>query len=109
MPQYPSPRLGANFETLTSSGGALRTLAISAPTVLTNPNGRTGCLCRVSVLTAGTTPGAAYDAATLGAAAPANQIMVIPNTIGTIEVDWPCLAGIVITPGTGQVISASFL
>lgn len=39
----------------------------------------------------------------------ANQIFVIPNIVGVNLIDWPCLAGIVVTPGTGQTIAVSYI
>ena len=50
--------------------------------------------------TAGTTP--ATNTANI------NQVFVIPNSTGTYWVDFPCLAGIVVTPGTGQTVCVSY-
>lgn len=62
-------------------------------------------LVRVNVLVAGSAAGSVNDAATVAAAATANQIFVIPNTVGSYLVDWPILSGIVVTPGTGQTVA----
>ena len=67
-----------------------------------------GRLARVQVLVAGTTPGAAYDSATVAGAAIANQIGAWPNTVGTYTIDMPFLKGLVVTPGTGQTVAVSF-
>jgi hypothetical protein len=65
-------------------------------------------LVRISVTTAGSAAGSAFDSATTGGAGAATLIASIPNVVGVIYIDWPCLAGIVITTGTGQVLSVSY-
>jgi hypothetical protein len=77
--------------------------AISAATVVSTGQGR---LVQVVVLTAGSTVGAAYDATV--SSATTNQIVSIPNTVGVIIVNIPTNNGIVIAPGTGQVITVSY-
>lgn len=67
-----------------------------------------GTLWRINVVTAGSTSGTANDCTTTGAAAAGNLICEIPNTVGTIELQWPAATGIVIVPGTGQVVSVSY-
>lgn len=64
---------------------------------------------RVSVIVAGSAAGGVFDAATTGAAATANQIFVIPNTVGIYTLDWPVNNGLVVTPGTGQTVAVSYL
>lgn len=66
-------------------------------------------IARVSVLVAGSAPGTVNDAATTGSTAAANAVFIIPNTVGIYDVDWPVFAGIVVTPGTGQTVSVSFV
>lgn len=78
---------------------------ITAPTIV---KASPGTLWRVSVIVAGSTAGTANDCTTTGAAAVANQIAEIPNTVGEIELQWPCADGIVIVPGTAQTIAVSF-
>lgn len=85
--------------------GLNTTLNIAAATVVKAAPGR---LVRINVNTAGTTAGTASDCATTGAVAAANLIAGIPNTVGTYFLDWPTNTGIVITPGTGQVVSVSY-
>ena len=65
-------------------------------------------LARVSVVVAGTAPGSVNDAATLAAVASANLVCAIPNTAGTFLVDFPMLAGIVVTPGAGQTVAITY-
>jgi hypothetical protein len=85
--------------------GVSSALNIAAPgVVLKNAPGRLGT---VNVLVAGAV-GGVYDCATLGAAAAANQIMVIQAVVGQFKMDWPCKLGIVVIPGAAQVVSASY-
>lgn len=65
-------------------------------------------LIRVNVIVAGTAPGSVNDAATVAGAAAANQVFVIPNTVGSYLVDFPMLNGIVVNPGTGQTVAVSY-
>jgi len=80
-------------------------LNLSTSTLIKAAPGR---VARVNVVTAGSTAGALYDAATVGGAAASNEIAVIPNTVGQYQFDWPFFAGLVFVPGTGQVISISW-
>ncbi len=68
-----------------------------------------GRLVRVNVVVAGSAAGTANDCATTGAAAAANEIASIPNTVGTYYFDWPCATGIVVVPGTGQTLAVSYI
>jgi hypothetical protein len=96
MAQYPiTPR----------PGGSLSSLNISAATVV---KARPGTLFRVSVTTAGSAAGAVYDAATTGGNVAANLVAAIPDAAGVIELEWPVANGILIVPGTGQVLSVSY-
>lgn len=65
-------------------------------------------ITRVQVLVAGSTVGSVNDASTIAGAAAANQVFVIPNVVGSYQVDFPCLNGIVVTPGTGQTVAVSY-
>lgn len=67
-----------------------------------------GRLAKVSVVVAGSGVGTINDCATTGAAAAANQIGTAPTALGTTTFNWPCFAGIVIVPGTGQTIAVSY-
>jgi hypothetical protein len=74
-----------------------------------------GRVCRVSVLVAGSAPGAIHDvtganaAAAIAAAAAGNQLAVIPNTVGVYDLDLPCASGIVYKVGTGQTVVISYI
>lgn len=85
--------------------GEQAALNISAATVIKVGPGR---VARVSVVTAGSAAGAVNDCAETGAAAAGNKVASIPNTVGVIELDWPMVNGLCITPGTGQVLAVSF-
>ncbi len=80
-------------------------LNISAATVVKSG---VGVICRVNVTTAGTTAGSVYDFnATTGEGA-ANLVASIPDVVGNYEVYFKCSTGILIVPGTGQVVSVSY-
>jgi len=87
-------------------GGSQSVLNITAATVVkANP----GTLFTVSVTTPGTAAGSVHDCATTGAATAANLVFGIPfAAAGVYTLTWPCLTGITITPGAGQVLSVSF-
>jgi hypothetical protein len=81
-------------------------LNIKVPTVVSTRPGR---LLRVSVVRAGTTPGAVCDAGTLAGTVAASRIATIPRTIAMYEVEWPRDFGIVVVPGAGQVLAVVFV
>jgi hypothetical protein len=76
---------------------------ISTTTLVMNRQGR---LVRIAVVTAGSTAGVAYDAKATGITS--SPLVAIPNTVGIIDVNLPVDNGIVIAPGTGQVVTVSF-
>lgn len=88
------------------SQGTQSLLNITAAAIIKGAPGR---VVRISVVVAGTAAGSVNDVATTAGAAAANQIAAIPNAVGVIQLDWPCTAGIVVTPGTGQTIAVSFI
>lgn len=69
----------------------------------------TGRVARINVLVAGSGVGSVHDSATIGAAATANQIAVIPDTVGTYDIDFPVSNGIVVAVGTGQTLVVSYI
>ncbi len=86
--------------------GSNTQLDISTATVVKAAPGQ---LVTISVISAGTTVGTANDSLTTAGASIANQIAAIPNTAGSIQqINWKCSNGIVIVPGTGQVISVAY-
>jgi len=88
------------------TGVGTRTLFnISSATVVKTLAGR---VAKISVTTAGSAPGSVNDAKTTGTAGAANLLASIPNTVGVYSIDMPTAVGIVVTPGTGQVLTISY-
>ena len=79
---------------------------ITAATLVKASSGR---VAKVSVLVAGSVAGSVNDAATIVGAATANEIAVIPNTVGVYNIDFPVSNGIVIKAGTGNTIAVSYI
>ena len=94
--------------------GSATALNITAATLIKGASsnalavGPVGRLVRINVTVAGSAVGSANDAATVATAATANQVFVIPNTVGSYLVDVPCFSGIVVTPGTGQTVAVIY-
>ena len=65
-------------------------------------------LVKIIVTTPGTTAGSANDVAPGTAPAAANLLASIPNVVGPIALDIPVQAGILVTPGTGQVVNVVY-
>jgi hypothetical protein len=84
--------------------GSTNKLNITAATVVKATAGRA---CTVIVNVAGAA-GTLSDCATTGAVAATNLVFAIPATVGVYKMDFPCLTGIVVTPGAAQVVSVSF-
>ena len=86
-------------------GGTNSVLNIIAATVVkVSP----GTIWNVNVTTAGSTIGGVYDFAASSGQGVANYIAAIPDVVGVINLTFPCKTGILIVPGTGQVVSVSF-
>lgn len=90
-------------QTYLNVNGTTNAAGISTTTVVKNSSGR---VARVSVTTAGSAPGTIYDAASSGATT--RPLYVIPNTVGVVEVNLAANYGIVVAPGTGQVVTVGF-
>lgn len=81
-------------------------LCLSASKVL---KASAGTVVSMNVLVAGSSPGGIFDcSSTAATAATANQIATIPNTVGPVELEFPCLVGITVVPGTGQRVSLAY-
>jgi hypothetical protein len=80
-------------------------LNITTPTVIKAAPGQ---LISANVIVAGSAPGTVNDCLTTGAAAAANQVGTLPNAVGPITFNFPCLVGIVVVPGAGQTVAVSF-
>lgn len=85
--------------------GGLTALNITAATVI---KARPGRLVKIVVVVAGSAAGTVNDCLTTGAVAASNEVASIPNTIGPLSLDWPCLTGIVVVPGTGQTVAVLY-
>lgn len=98
MPNFAPGPLGANSA-----------LNITAATVL---KAAPGALYVISVIAAGSTAGAAYDATSTTGNSAADQVFVIPANAaaGSFYVlNWHCQNGIVIAPGTGGTLAVLFV
>jgi hypothetical protein len=103
MPQGPIPVNAVN----TIPSGAKNKANISVATVV---KAAPGSIIAVSVVTAGSTVGTINDCATTAAAASTNQVGVAPNAVGvTPFYSFPCTTGIVVVPGTGQVLAVGYV
>lgn len=76
---------------------------ITSATVVMSGQGR---VARISVVVAGSSVGAIYDAN--ASSVTTNQIAAIPNTVGVTEINLPVNNGIVVAPGTGQTVAISY-
>jgi hypothetical protein len=90
-------------QTYVAVQGARILQAITATAVVNNAAGR---LAMVTVTTAGASAGVIYDADATGITT--RPIYIIPNTIGVVFVNLPVAYGIVVVPGTGQVVTVSY-
>jgi hypothetical protein len=92
-------------QTLHDSDGQASIENITAATLVHAGRGR---IVRVSVTTAGSTVGSVYDCASLTLAAAATLMATIPNVVGVYEFRLPYDFGLVVTPGTSQVVCVSY-
>jgi len=83
--------------------GLLNASNISTATVIKQSAGR---LAVVSVISAGTTLGYAFDATST--TIQTRPLGVIPNAVGVYPVNIPYSFGLVISPGTGQAVTVSY-
>jgi len=90
-------------QTYLNVNGTLNAANIATPTVVKTSAGR---IAEVSVLTAGTAPGIIYDGATLTATT--KPLGVIPNTVGIFTVNLATSFGLLVVPGTGQVVTVGY-
>ena len=98
---------GEVLEEVIQVTGNKTVLNITAPTVVKVGRGQLGV---ISMINWGSTAGAIYDGAATTGNAAANQIGVLAtNAFATTPYNFPFTNGLVIVPGTGQVLSVSFL
>ena len=79
--------------------------AVSAITLINQGAGR---VVRVAVLVDGTTMGTIYDASSTASVGATNIIAMIPLLRGIYEIGIPVTNGIVVTPGTTQVVTVVY-
>ena len=90
--------------TIVSIAGQINFPAIDATTLVLNGQGR---VCMVSITTAGSATGTIYDANNLTDTS--RPIWTIPTTVtNPLWVNIPVSYGIVVVPGTGQVITVTY-
>lgn len=70
--------------------------------------GSSARLSTVSVISAGSTVGYVYDSKTTTITAATTKLYVIPMTVGAYFINMPASLGLVIVPGTGQVVTVSY-
>ena len=101
-----SPNVDAEGNLIVASNtDGKTTLNITAATVI---KASAGLVFRASVIVAGSAAGTINDCLTTGTAATANAVVILPNTVGQIQAEWPMNTGIVVVPGTGQTIALSW-
>ena len=86
-----------NVQGAQNSANISATLQVSA---------KAGRVCVISILTAGGGVGTVYDTNTT--ANTTRPVFSIPNTVGVIFVNMPVSYGILIVPGSGQVVTVSY-
>ena len=95
--------LNNGAQTYLNIQGAQNLAAISTTTLVRAGGGR---IAQISVTTAGSTTGLVYD--TNLASSTSNPIYVIPEAVGLYLVNLPVNFGIVVAPGTSQVLTISY-
>lgn len=95
--------INALAKTYLSVQGAKNAAEISTATLVSTGPGR---IATVSVTTAGSAAGAIYDAA--ASAATTNKLYTIPDVVGVYPLNLPTSYGIVVAPGSGQVVTIGY-
>lgn len=90
-------------QTLLQLHGTSNVPNISTATLVKSGAGR---VCTISITTAGSATGTIYD--TNAATSTLRPIYTIPNTIGVVHIDLATNYGIVVVPGTSQVVTVGF-
>ena len=90
-------------KTYLTVNGTANVAGMTSATVVKSSAGR---VCSISVIVAGSAVGKVYDATT--ATATTNPIYVVPQTVGVFIVNIPTQYGIVVAPGSGQTVTASY-
>lgn len=90
------------------NSNALGTTTKAAISAATTISGQPGRLVKIIVTTAGSVTGTANDAISVSNASASNVVFTIPNTTGVYEINIPVMYGLVVTPGTGQVVTVTY-
>lgn len=99
--------LGNVNSSLVKSLGTATSSTISAGsnTLVVSGSGR---LINFIVLTAGSANGTVYDTTNTSSPPAADEMVVIPQTLGVFPIGAIFTNGLVVTPGTGQVITVTY-
>ena len=84
--------------------GKTQSLEISLSTALKSSS---GWVANISVVVAGSAVGYIYDTNS-STNLTGNRIYTIPNTVGMFVVNLPTNSGIVVIPGTGQIVALGY-
>lgn len=121
MPPIPPPQTGGSLADLLTTAQNLVQAVNNAATTYLNVQGKqtasnisvatlvkpvAGRVAVVSITTAGSAVGHIYDTNQVAATTP--TVYAIPNTIGVHFVNLPTSFGIVVVPGSGQVVTVSY-
>lgn len=92
--------------TLSRLAGTNNSKEIAASTTQQLKVGK-GWLANIAVLVAGSTTGTVYDSSNINSLT-GLRIYIIPNTVGITQIQVPFADGLVVTTGTGQIVSVSY-
>ena len=92
--------------TLSRLAGTNSTKEIAAATTYQIKVGK-GWFANIAVLVAGTTVGTMYDSSNTNSLTDL-RIYTIPNVVGITQIQIPFADGLVITTGTGQIVSVTY-
>jgi len=85
--------------------GTVTSATVSADTLVLTGK---GYLVRISVIVAGSTAGGVYNTNATASAATANQLIVIPNTVGILSAGLVFTTGLVIKVGSGMSLNVTY-
>jgi len=85
--------------------GTVTSATVSADTLVLTGK---GYLVRVSVIVAGSAAGGVYNTNATASAATANQLIVVPNTVGILNAGLVFTSGLVIKVGSGMSLNVTY-